>query len=314
MKIIMMGEPMGLFAADEIGSLSEAEAFTCSVAGAEFNVATGLSRLGHEAVYFTKLGADPIGERIRNAIKKNGILDNFILTDENEITGLMLKGKTDVGDPEIAYYRRGSAASKMNEKDADSLDISACEWLHVTGITPAISASAFAATERLIERCKRAGMFISFDPNLRRQLWASEKIMIETLNKIAGSADLVMPGISEGRILTGRSGEEEIAKFYHGLGAKMVTVKLGGKGAFFSEKEGESGHVEAFKVERIVDTVGAGDGFAAGVISGLAEKLSLKEATQRGLVIGAIQITHKSDNEALPTRAELAEIMKRGFC
>ncbi len=314
MRIIMMGEPMGLFISNKVSALSDADSFSCSVAGAEFNVATGLSRLGHEALYFTKLGGDPLGVKIRNAIKANGILDDFVLTDSEEITGLMLKGKTEAGDPEIAYYRRGSAASKMSAEDVDTLDLSGCEWLHVTGITPAVSASALGAVERLIERAKGEKMFISFDPNLRRQLWQSEAIMIETLNRIAQSADLILPGISEGGTLTGKEDEQGIAAFYHDRGARMVAVKLGDKGAFFSEKGGENGHLPAFTVRNIVDTVGAGDGFAAGVISALAEGLSLKEATRRGLAIGAIQITHVSDNEGLPTRAGLEEIIKRGFC
>lgn len=312
MRIVMMGEPMGLFSATETGDLADVSSFSCSVAGAEFNVATGLARLGHEALYFTKLGADPLGRKIRKAIKKNGIDDSLMIEDQDEITGLMLKSETNIGDPEIAYYRRGSAASKLNVSDVDSLDITGCEWLHVTGIAPAISSTCKEAVHRLVERAKAEGMTISFDPNLRPQLWKSEQEMIEELNFIARQADLILPGIGEGKILTGSGNEQRIADFYHELGVKDVIVKLGADGAFYSTKDSESGYVKAFEVEKIVDTVGAGDGFAAGVISALADGKTLEEATFRGNVIGAIQITHKSDNEGLPTIGELEEIMKRG--
>lgn len=96
------------------------------------------------------------------------------------------------------------------------------------------------------------------------------------------------------------------------MGVQNVIVKLGAKGAYYSERDGEKGTVPAFPVGEIVDTVGAGDGFAAGVISALCEGLSLREAACRGNVIGAIQITHKSDNEGLPTRDKLQEVLQRG--
>lgn len=313
MKIILLGEPMGIFIANELGELSDVSTFTSDVAGAEFNVATGLSRLGHEAVYCTKLGTDPFGDKIMNAIKKNGIIADFVMRDSENLTGFMLKNKVIDGDPKIAYYRKGSAVSKITPEDIDSLNLSDSKWLHVTGITPAISQSALESVKRLIERAKEQKMFISFDPNLRPQLWSSEKEMIDTLNLLAESADLVLPGLKEGEILSGRKGAKEVANFYHDMGAKYVVVKLGDKGAYYSEKDGESGEMPCFKVNEIVDTVGAGDGFAAGVISALAEGKSLKDAAYRGLVIGAIQITHKSDNEGLPTKQELADIIEQGY-
>ncbi len=86
---------------------------------------------------------------------------------------------------------------------------------------------------------------------------------------------------------------------------------MGAKGAYYSSKD-EKGYVPAFKVKKIVDTVGAGDGFAAGVISALCEGLNLKEATERGNIIGAIQITHKGDNEGLPTKRKLNAVIAKG--
>ncbi len=91
-----------------------------------------------------------------------------------------------------------------------------------------------------------------------------------------------------------------------------MVVKLGADGAFYSEKDGAKGVSPGFPVEKIVDTVGAGDGFAAGVVSALAEGETLEQAAFRGNVIGAVQITHKSDNEGLPTRQRLSEIILAG--
>lgn len=312
MKIVLMGEPMGLFMANETGALSEVDSFSVSIAGAEYNVAVGLARLGHTPAYCTRLGFDPLGERILRGMRQNHIATDLVMQTETAVTGFMMKSSTDQGDPYIAYYRKGSAASQITTHDIDALDLYGCERLHVTGIFPAVSASALAATKRLISRAKALELPVSFDPNLRPQLWESEKKMVATLNSLAEGVETVLPGLGEGEILTGRNTPEGVAEFYHDLGVKNVVVKLGKEGAYFSEKGGQSGFSPAFPVRKKVDTVGAGDGFAAGVISALAEGETLEEAAFRGNVIGAVQITHRSDNEGLPTREELSKIILAG--
>lgn len=312
MKIILLGEPMGLFMAEEAGPLSQVRSFAASTAGAEYNVAVGLARLGHSPLYCTRLGKDPMGQKIREGFQANGIDSSLVMEAEEELTGLMLKGFTPGGDPDIAYYRRGSAAAGITPQDIDRLNLEGCGWLHVTGIFPAISPSALAATRRLVCRAKEMGIPISFDPNLRPQLWASQEEMVSVLNELAGAANTVLPGIGEGKLLTGQEAPEEIARFYHELGAENVVVKVGEKGAYYREKTGSAGWSPAFPVSQVVDTVGAGDGFAAGVVSALAEGLGLDQAAFRGNVIGAIQVSSKSDNEGLPTRAELEKIIAAG--
>lgn len=312
MKVLLIGEPMGLFIAEETGPLSGARRFTTSIAGAEYNVAVGLARLGHTPVYCTRLGKDPIGRQILDSMAANHIDTALVAETAAQPTGLMLKGSTREGDPEIAYYRQGSAASKMAPRDVDGLDLSGIDWLHVTGIFPAVSDSAMSATVRLLDRAAALDIPVSFDPNLRPQLWPDEKTMVNSLNRLAGYAQVVLPGIGEGKLLTGRSGEREIAGYYHALGAASVVVKLGDSGAYYSTNSGDSGYAPGVKVERVVDTVGAGDGFAVGVISALIEGLSLSEAARRGNAIGAIQVSHKSDNEGLPTRERLEAVLSAG--
>lgn len=312
MKIVLLGEPMGLFMANEPGAISKVKTFTASIAGAEYNVAVGLARLGHTPAYCTRLGFDPMGEKILDGMRGNGIATDLVMQADGELTGFMMKSSTQTGDPDIAYYRKGSAASKISPHDIDSLDLYGCERLHVTGIFPAVSESALSATRRLIRRAQALDIPYSFDPNLRPQLWADKKQMVLTLNSLAEGAETVLPGIGEGRQLTGQDTPEGIAAFYHGMGVRNVVVKLGADGAYFSEKGGKCGISPGFPVEKIIDTVGAGDGFAAGVVSALAEGEPLEQAAFRGNVIGAIQITHKSDNEGLPTREQLGQAILAG--
>jgi 2-dehydro-3-deoxygluconokinase len=120
---------------------------------------------------------------------------------------------------------------------------------------------------------------------------------------------MILPGVAEGLTLTGSADPEEIADFYLKLGVKVVIVKVGDKGAFV-KTQGEAYTVPGFKVSKVVDTVGAGDGFAVGIISGLLEKLSLRDAVIRGNAIGSLQVMVPGDNEGLPHREELAKYLK----
>ncbi|MNJ65308.1 2-dehydro-3-deoxygluconokinase [compost metagenome] len=120
----------------------------------------------------------------------------------------------------------------------------------------------------------------------------------------------MFPGSSEGKLLTGRDKPEDIADFYLERGVSLVVIKLGPEGAYFKSADQE-GYADGFKVEEVVDTVGAGDGFAVGVISGLLEQLPLQEAVRRGNAIGAINIMSPGDMDGLPDREKLQKFMEQ---
>ncbi|WP_312645547.1 sugar kinase [Hydrogenoanaerobacterium sp.] len=304
-EVILMGEPMALFVAETVGPLSEVEHFSRSLAGAEVNVCTGLVRLGHTPAYITKLGKEPMGEYIYNFLKREKIDTTFISFDDNYRTGLQLKSKVTEGDPAIAYYRKGSAASQLCKEDMEAIDFTGIQHVHVTGIPPALSLSCREATYRLIERAKDAGIFLTFDPNLRPMLWESREKMIEVVNDLASRCDMVLPGTAEGLILCGSEDPAKIADFYQALGVPEIIVKLGKDGAYVRTLH-ESYVQKGFAVKKVVDTVGAGDGFAVGIISGRLEGLPLRDCVIRGNAIGSIQVEFVSDNEGLPNRDELA--------
>ena len=307
--LLLAGEPMGLLIAQSEGSLDSVAGFTLAVAGAEFNVDTGAARLGHFVSYLTKLGNDPFGTRITNTLTANKIDSSNVLTSDTNTTGFMLKSKVSKADPEIFYFRKGSAASTLDASDVEKIDFSKFDYVHLTGIFPALTDSTRAAMMALIKKAKELGLFISFDPNLRPQLWPSQEVMVKTLNELASYADLVLPGCGEGKILCGSEDPSKINDFYRSLGARMVVTKLGPDGALVREGDNEY-KVPGFIIDKVVDTVGAGDGFACGVITGLMEGLSLEKAVERGAAIGAIQCTFAGDNEGLPTQEQLKEFMQ----
>ena len=305
---ILVGEPMGLFIAQEEGELSDVSGYSMAVAGAEFNVAVGLARLNMPVTYLTRLGEDPFGQKIVRTLQRNGIGSEFVSFSKERSTGFMLKSKVSTGDPKIFYFRKGSAASTLSKEDVDRMDFSGDGFVHLTGIFPALSESTKEASFYLIKKAREHGLTVSFDPNLRPQLWPDTETMVQTLNEFAALSDYVLPGEAEGELLCGDRDPRKIGRFYLERGAKAVVTKMGSRGAYLMTEQDQE-LVPGFSIEKVVDTVGAGDGFAAGILSALMEGKNLYEAVRRANAVGAIQVTSIGDNDGLPSRAQLAGFM-----
>jgi 2-dehydro-3-deoxygluconokinase len=305
--VLTVGEAMVLLAAREAGALEDIVDFTRYSAGAELNVAIGLARLGLRVGYLSRLGADAFGRFLSGVLSQEDIGSGLVAVDPARSTGFMLKSRAaDGADPVIDYYRRQSAASAMDVGDFARLDGREARHVHLTGITPALSAGCHELALVLLTRARTWGARVSFDPNLRPRLWASREEMVATVNAFAFRSDVVLPGLAEGRVLTGCERAEDIADFYLARGAGAVVVKLGATGAWCADQAGLRARVPGVAVANVVDTVGAGDGFAVGVISGLLEGVPLAGAARRGNVIGARVVQYPGDSDGLPDAGELA--------
>ena len=305
LDVITVGEAMALLMACEPVPLDQVARFERATAGAELNVSVGLARLGFKVGYVSRLGMDSLGRHLRAFMETEGIDLRHVREDERYPTGFMLKSMAiDGSDPQIEYFRRGSAASHMSMDDMPAGLARQARLLHLTGISPALSNTCFDLVFALAAQARSAGRLVSFDPNLRPRLWPSQAAMVTTLNELAAQADLVLPGLAEGRLLTGCEHAEGIADFYLARGARQVVVKLGPEGAYYASAA-ERGIAPGRRVERVVDTVGAGDGFAVGVLSALLEGLPLAAAAARGNAIGARVVQFRGDCEGLPNRAQL---------
>lgn len=303
--VATFGEMMLLLVADQPGPLEQVASFHKRTAGAETNVAIGLARLGLRVAWASRLGQDSPGRFLLAEMQREGVDCARVVLDPAQRTGLQFKQRvTDGSDPFVESHRKGSAASHMTAADVDAGWLRSARHLHATGVFPGVSAGCRAAAQAAFEVMRAAGRSISFDPNLRPALWSSPEEMRLVVNQFAFQADWVLPGLEEGRFLTGLHTPQEIAGFYRQRGARAVFVKLGPDGAWYDTEQG-SGHVPAFPVAEVVDTVGAGDGFAVGVVSALLEGRSPPDAARRGAWIGARAVQVRGDTEGLPTRAEL---------
>ncbi|NYA40009.1 sugar kinase [Serratia fonticola] len=308
LDVVTLGEAMAMFVAAQTGDLAEVESFTKRIAGAELNVAIGLARLGLNVGWVSRVGNDSFGRFTLQQLAKEGVNAQRVTVDGRYPTGFQLKSKnTDGTDPSVEYFRKGSAASHLSTADFDRGYFAGARHLHLSGVAAALSAESLELCHFAAAEMRALGKTISFDPNLRPVLWSSRELMIEQLNKLACAADWVLPGLKEGQILTGQSTAEGIADFYLERGVQAVIIKIGPEGAWFKTAAGDQAVVPAVKVTNVVDTVGAGDGFAVGTLSALLEGKTLLKAVQRGNKIGSLAIQAIGDSEGLPTRAALAE-------
>jgi 2-dehydro-3-deoxygluconokinase len=177
-EVVTLGECLIAFVATAPGPLSEAATFERFVAGAEANVAIGLARLGHTVTFIGRVGADGFGDAIRRRLLGEDVRSVDLTTDDDAVTALMFRERRVLGPAQVVYARRDSAGSRLSVADVDRAAtggaFEGARWLHLTGITPALSASARAATERAVELARAAGATVSLDLNLRRRLWSDE--------------------------------------------------------------------------------------------------------------------------------------------
>jgi 2-dehydro-3-deoxygluconokinase len=307
MDIVTFGETMIAMNPMGEGSLEGVTRFEKRMAGSESNVAIGLARLGHQVAWVSRLGQDGFGHFIHRTLEAEAVDVSRVVFDDTRPTGVYFKEHLGHGKTAVYYYRSNSAASRLLPQDVDLTAYPDARYLFVSGITPALNATCREATMRVIEQAHRRGMTVVFDPNIRLKLWSADEAR-PVLCEIAKLSDVVLPGLEEGRIMTGLTNETDIAERLLQGRTKLVVIKLGAAGAYY-RTPAEARYVTGYPVDQ-VDEIGAGDAFAAGCVSGLLDGLDVSQAVQRACALGAIAVTSVGDYESLPTRQDLERFMK----
>ncbi|MCY0869764.1 MAG: sugar kinase, partial [Firmicutes bacterium] len=246
----------------------------------------------------SRLGEDAFGRYIFKTLRGEGVTAR-VTYDPEHATGLYVKEFVPSRGTSVYYYRRDSAASHLAPGHLQLQDCEGARFVFVTGITAALAESCRAAVFELIAWAREHGVAVVFDPNMRYKLW-TESVARPILQAIASQADIVLPGIDEARLLTGCADEVQAADALMSKGPSTVVIKLGERGAYFASA-GERGYASVPTVP-VVDEVGAGDAFAAGVVSGLLDGLTLPAAARRGCEFGAAVVGVPGDYEGLPHR------------
>lgn len=308
-RVLLFGEALVGYGSVE-PTLRTATEFTRFPGGADLNVAVGLARLGLHATWASVLGDDAHGDYLADAIAQLGI--TALIHRAPGPTALMFKAGGGDRDPEVLQVRHDSACAQHADAllAGEVLGMNGIDHLHLTGITLGISPVVRAAALGLLEAALAAGISVSFDPNLRLNLWPDRDEMLRIVNTVAARADVVMPGIGEGRLLTGQEEPDAVADAYLRSGAGEVVIKLGAAGACAKTADGETAHSRSFAVTPI-DTVGAGDGFAAGYLVGLLTGGGLQHRLDQAAAVGALVTTRRGDLTAMPARDEVDALLAR---
>lgn len=307
-RVVTLGETMALLRADAVGSLAHLGALSIGVGGSESNVAIGLRRLGVEATWVGRVGDDSLGVRVARELRAEGV-DARVMVDPQARTGLMLKERPSGDGTAVHYYRSGSAGSRLEADDLPADLLEGAALLHLTGITPLLSASCLAAAHEAVDLARTAGVPVSFDVNHRTALGAADAAG-PVLRELAGRADVLIGGEDELRLVGGTGGDAAEVAASLATDGRSVVAKLGERGAL-AVVDDRLTRLGGFRVDAI-DTVGAGDGFVAGYLSAQLEGLPVEERLRRGNACGALLCTVPGDWESAPTLREVQRFLDAG--
>ena len=305
--VVTLGEALVALVADEGRPLLDPGSFTPFVAGAEANVAMGLARLGRSVSFIGRVGADGLGHLVRNRLRGEGVDVQWLRDDPDAPTGARARDRRSLPPAEVVYLRRGSAASRLETADVEAAGgtVAEARWLHITGITPALSESCRAAVWSALDFARAGDVRVSLDVNLRRRLW-SDREAKPVLEEMAERCDLIVAGEDEAILLCGSADPAVLADTF---GVEAV-VKLGARGAA-GWRKGEVAEDGGLSVTP-VDVVGAGDAFTAGYLDALLDGATLAESLRRANACGAIAVAAVGDASGLPTRSELERVLSGG--
>ena len=278
------GELMALFMSVDTDSVKTASQYQMSAAGAEANVAVAAHRLGIDVHYHSKVGNDYLGDAAMALLEKEGLSTKHFLRSPN-YNGALVRNRGQDEKLDVTYLRKCAAASTFQPSDIDENILSQSKWLHVTGITTALSSSARDTVAHAMELARKHKVRTSFDLNIRLKLWSKEEAS-KTLRELAHDIELVTAGVDEYEIVFGGGNPETNLRIAAERGIN-IAIMTNGPEKMRILNRGERFDFQPDQV-KIVDPVGSGDAAIAGTICGILAGLSLHDAIKQGSKCGAM--------------------------
>ena len=303
-RVVTAGETMALVVPTSPGRLRHAATLALSIGGAESNVAIGLSRLGVPAAWVSALGDDELGELVLHRVRAEGVDTRAVRRVPDRPTGLYLREEV-AGALRVHYYRRGSAASTLAPGAFDASLLDGAAFLHLTGITGALSPECAEFLPWAAATAARAGVRVSYDVNYRSRLWEPAAARAAT-EALLPHVDVLLVGDDEAAALWGWDADTCLERLSD-TGPGEVVVKLGARGCA-ALVDGERLRAPGFPV-RQVDPIGAGDAFAAGYLAASVWGRDAQERLRTANAMGAFCVQNLGDYEGLPSRRELTAFL-----
>ncbi len=316
--VVTFGEAMVRLSPPDFMRLEQTTTLDVRVGGGELNVAVGLSRLGLRSAWVSRLPDNPLGRMIANKAREQGVSTDHVVWVKGGRAGLyFVEYGASPRPSSVLYDRSHSAMSEVQPGEIDWARIfTGARWYHVSGITPALSASAAEVTRQSLEAAKKAGLKVSYDLNYRSKLWTPEQARW-CQEALMGMVDVLITTEEDTRVVFGISAQgqrdesfasvsaepyKEVArKLADQFGFKAVAITLRGNpsvlrntwsaivyadGKFFEDRK--------YELE-LVDRLGGGDSFSAGLIYGLLTSGSYQLALQYGAAFSALKQSHPGD-------------------
>jgi 2-dehydro-3-deoxygluconokinase len=316
--VITFGEAMVRLSPPNFGRLEQARSLDLRVGGAELNTAVGLARLGRSTAWVSRLADNPLGRLIANHAREAGVSTEHVVWAPDERVGLyFLEFGAAPRASSVLYDRKGAAIAGVRPGVVPWPRLLAgARWFHVTGITPALSQSAAEATREALQAARAAGVSTSIDLNYRVKLWTQAEAGRWMSELMAYCDVLVTTEEDVGRVfgIKGKDHEEAAALTAKRFPLKVVAVTLRENPLVWKNswtaiayRDGQVFRTRTYEVE-IVDRLGAGDAFAAGLIHGLLDG-DLQKGLDYGVAASALKHSIPGDF-AWVTRAEVEALLK----
>jgi 2-dehydro-3-deoxygluconokinase len=305
-RVITAGETMALVVPSNPGRLRHATSLSLSIGGAESNVAIGLARLGIPATWISVLGDDELGELVLHRLRAEGVDTGAVRRMSDRPTGVYLREEV-AGRLRVYYYRAGSAAATLAPGAFDPSILNGAAFLHLTGITGALSPECAEFLPWAAAAARDAGVRVSYDVNYRSRLWPPSAARAAT-EAILPLVDVLFVGEEEANALWGWEADAALDHLSE-VGPQEVVLKLGAKGcAALIDNEWMTS--AGFPVPQR-DPIGAGDAFSAGYLAATLWGWAPEKRLRTGNAMGALCVQNLGDYEGLPSSRELNAFLEQ---
>ena len=272
------------------------------------NAAIAATRAGARVAYLTRLGTDRWGDRLMDLWQRENVGTTAVLLETQAPTGMYFVSH-DAQGHHFSYARAGSAASRMQLQDLRhwAEPIAQSQWLHLSGISLAISASACDTAFAAMQHARSVGTRVALDSNLRLSLWPLARAQA-CIRQAVGLCDLFLPSLEDMTALTGLTQASDIIAWSHAQGAAQVVLKLGAEGALASDGQSQR-HVPGHAVTAL-DATGAGDCFAGNLLARLSAGDDLWAATTYANAAAALSVQGFGAVAPLPRREAVLQVLQ----
>ncbi len=295
----------------EVGDYVHVTGFSKNFGGAPFNYAVALAKLGHRVGAVCAVGNDPFGSFLLETLKTNNVDTGGVVVKDARTTLAFVVRKPG-GEREFFFYRKPwteTADSLLSPEDIDEKYVRNARILHLSGVIFSTEPARSAAF-RAIEVAKKGKLLVSFDLNVRLDLWRNKEELKQVYRKVMKESDIILLSSDETEVLFGTSNPHAVIEACaREFDPRIIAVKLGGEGALVYRGDGTYVEEKAFRVP-VVDTTGAGDAWAAGFEAMLLEGKSLRECVIVANAVAALTVTKIGAITALPIRDELKRFLE----